>query len=182
MAQPIRSDDPQALEKLKGRLELLKTNHQKMKEENEHYRKNGTMRGFGDLTDEKATQLDAQIANSYQKVLHSSYDIQYSNQDIRRLEGRIKSLESERNREASVYDTQHLGFTVEENKEIKRLQLRFEDKPEKSVQALLHHNGFVYSHRYGSWQRLLNDSARNSLRWLIRSMEKAAQKTSEPEM
>lgn len=63
MAQPIRSDDPQALEKLKDRLELLKINHQKMKEENEHYRKNGTMRGFGDLTDEKAAQRDAKIAH-----------------------------------------------------------------------------------------------------------------------
>lgn len=54
----ISSDDPQAVEKLKEKLQRLQKLQDHMKTVNAYYRKHGTMKGFGDLTDEKAAEID----------------------------------------------------------------------------------------------------------------------------
>lgn len=61
-------------------------------------------------------------------------------------------------------DYQHLGFTVERNADINRLQLKFEGKPSESVRSVLKHNGFRWSPREGAWQRQLTGNAEYSLK------------------
>lgn len=61
-------------------------------------------------------------------------------------------------------DYQHLGFMVERNADINRLQLKFEGKPSESVRSVLKHNGFRWSPREGAWQRQLTGNAEYSLK------------------
>ena len=56
---PIRSDDPQAIEKLTAKLKSCQEMQEYMKEANKYYRRNGTMKGFPDLDDEKAELVRA---------------------------------------------------------------------------------------------------------------------------
>lgn len=84
---PIRSDDPQAIEKLTEKLNACQKSQEYMKAANKYYRKNGTMKGFADLDDEKAEKIDAKIKNSYswERQPFPQYHLQGNNQEIHRL-------------------------------------------------------------------------------------------------
>ena len=62
---PIRNDDPQALEELKEKLEAKQTLQAHMKEVNSYYRKNGTTRGCPGVTEAQAAKLDASVSSGY---------------------------------------------------------------------------------------------------------------------
>ena len=61
----ISSDDPEAVTKLKSKLEKLQNFQSYMKTVNSYYRKNGTMKGFEGISDEKAANIDETVKNSY---------------------------------------------------------------------------------------------------------------------
>ena len=181
MNKVIRSTDENALEELKERLEQKETAHKEMVARNKYYLKHGTMRGYGDFTDERAIKLDATIQETYEKKPYASWQLQNSNQEIRRIKMRIKVLESEQNREAETYDTEHLGFEVVENKELQRLQIVFPDRTSSEVHRELRGLGFVFSHTNGAYQRQLNANARWAARKFISSQE-SSQRQAEAEM
>ena len=120
MSKIIRSTDENALEELKEKLAQMESAHKEMVARNKHYFKNGTMKGYGDFTDERAAKLDLAIQGTYEKKPYASWQLQNSNQEIRRIKMRIKALEHEQNREEETYDTEKLGFEVVENKELQR--------------------------------------------------------------
>lgn len=154
-----------------------------MKAANAHFRKNHTMQGFQDLTDEKAAKLDAKLKDG-SALYHEPYPswaLQNNNQEIHRLQKRIRQIEAEQNSEAVEYDTEHLGFIVEENRELCRLQVSFPGKPDEKVREELKSCGFHWSPTNDCWQRLLNNSARYSVRSFIRSQEQARKKEMEAE-
>ena len=122
MSKIIRSTDENALEELKEKLAQMESAHKEMVARNKHYFKNGTMKGYGDFTDERAAKLDLAIQGTYEKKPYASYQLQNSNQEIRRIKMRIKALEHEQSREAETYDTEKWGFEVVENKELQRLR------------------------------------------------------------
>ena len=57
----IRSDDPQAVEKLQAKLDKLTAMHARMKEINAYFRKHATSLGCPGLSDEDAAKLDRRI-------------------------------------------------------------------------------------------------------------------------
>lgn len=181
--KPIRSDDPNALEQLNQKLQRAQELQETMKTANAHFRKNHTMQGFRNLTDEQAAKLDAQLKD--ESALHHepypTWVLQNNNQEIYRLQNRIKQIEAEQNREAVEYDTEHLGFVVEENQELCRLQISFPGKPKEKVREELKSCGFHWSPKNDCWQRLLNNSARYSVQSFIRSQEQAQKKEMEVE-
>lgn len=180
---PIRSDDPNALELLNKKLQRSQELQETMKASNAHFRKNHTMKGFRTLTDEEAEKLDAQL-KSENTLYHEpfpTWELQNNNQEIHRLQSRINRIEAEQNREAVEYDTEHLGFVVEENKELCRLQISFPGKPEEKVREELKHLGFHWSPSNDCWQRLLNNSARYDVQFFICSQEQAQKKEMEAE-
>ena len=58
----IKSDDPQAIEKLKMKLEQCQNAQEEMKKQNAYFKKHGTMVGYLDLTEEMAKAKDRRIA------------------------------------------------------------------------------------------------------------------------
>jgi len=181
LSKIIRSTDENALEELKEKLAQMESAHKEMVARNKHYFKNGTMKGYGDFTDERAAKMDLAIQGTYEKKPYASYQLQNSNQEIRRIKMRIKALEHEQNREAETYDTEKLGFEVVENKELQRLQIIFPERTSREVHRELRGLGFVFSHTNGAYQRQLNANARWAAKRFI-SNQQANQKQAEAEM
>ena len=130
---PIRSDDPQAIEKLTEKLNACQKSQEYMKEANKYYRKNGTMKGFANLDDAKAEKIDNSIKNSYswERQPFPQYHLQGNNQEIHRLKKRIEEL------------TRNF----------------FDEKPSADQRSELKLNGFKWAPSEQAWQRQLNENA-----------------------
>jgi hypothetical protein len=154
----ISSGDPQAVEKLTAKLEQCKTLQQTMKAVNAYYKKHGTCRGFPDMSDAAAAKLDSTVGSrSWITQPYDSYQLTNNNAEIHRLEKRI--AEVTRNQEVGFAGWEFAGGTAEANTEANRLQIFFDERPDKTKHEAMRHAGFVYSHQNGAYQRQLNDNA-----------------------
>ena len=165
MNKTIKSTDENALEELKARLESQKATHEEMKKQNKYYQKQGTMKGYPDMPDEKAEAIDKRIDGDYSwcKAPHPQYMLQNSLQRIKATEKRIKQLEAEQSRDGSdEYKTDGLGFEVVENKDIGRLQIFFPNggRVDNATYRDLRSKGFVFSRTNEAFQRQLNENSR----------------------
>lgn len=155
----ISSSDALAVEKLKLKIEKLEENQNYMKEANSYWRKNGTLKGFKDLTDEIASGYDKIIKDEpLYKVPYAPYELTNNLQNINRLKDRLKELEAMKERPAdsvSQYD-QIDGLTIEEDKDAMRIKLIFESIPSKEEREILKSWGFKWSPSNSAWQRMLN--------------------------
>ncbi|HHZ07069.1 MAG TPA: hypothetical protein GX401_09900 [Clostridiales bacterium] len=155
----IRSDDPQAIEKLAEKLNVCEQAQSHMKEINAYYRKHGTCQGFPEMTDDLAAKLDNKVANGYswQKTPFFDYELTNNNAEIRRLKSRIKELTV--NQEVGFVGWGFDGGEVVANSEDNRLQVFFEEKPDEQKRSVLKSNGFKWAPSVGAWQRQLNSNA-----------------------
>ena len=85
---------------------------------------------------------------------HEWYELPYINADIRRLKDRIKELRELE--EMNFQDIICTGGKVIQNKEINRIQILFDDKPNDDIRVILKHHGFKWARSQGAWQRLFN--------------------------
>lgn len=155
---PIKSDDPQAVEKLNAKLEACQKHHDLMKSVNSYYQKNGTAVGCPGIVESQAKAIDNKIQNGrYWNLPFPSYALQGSSQEIRRLKQRIAELTH--NREVGFVGWDFEGGKAVANRENNRLQLLFDEKPDEARRTELKRNGFHWSPSEQAWQRLLNDSA-----------------------
>lgn len=155
----ISSDDPEAITKLKEKLEKLQNLQSYMKKVNSYYRKNGTMKGFENLSDESAVNIDEYVKNSYSWITapYTSYQLSNNNAEINRLKKRIASLE--RWDESGFVGWKFEGGEAVANQEENRLQLLFNEKPSEEQRSQLKSWGFRWSPSNKAWQRQLNDNA-----------------------
>lgn len=176
MNNAIKSDDKEAINKLNEKLVKLIKYQDEMKEANAHYREFGTMKGYSDWSDEKAAKTNANI-----KKYHSSnqqpfpqYALTNNSSEIRRIKKRFEQLSKVQNNESCEYKTEGLGFRVEENKEIMRIQIFFDGKPAANIRMYLNEHGFkcAPSQNY-AWQRLLNENGRWAVKRFIEKQKEA---------
>ena len=156
---PIRSDDPQALEKLKEKLEATQTLQTHMKEVNSYYRKNGTTRGCPGVTEAQAAKLDASVKSGYswENKPYPSYELTNNSAEIRRLKQRIEQLSYEK--EVGFVGWEFPGGEAVANTDNNRLQLLFDEKPSAEQRTILKQYGFHWSPSEQAWQRQLNENA-----------------------
>lgn len=155
----ISSDDPEAVTKLKEKLETLQTRQTFMKNVNAYYRKYGTCRGCNGLTDEQADKYDQAVKDgpSWCNVPFESFMLSNNNQEIHRIEKRLKSLTEAR--ELGYTGWEFDGGRVEANMEKNRLQVFFDAIPPEEVRKELKSWGFKWARSEGAWQRQLTDNA-----------------------
>lgn len=155
----IFSDDPEALTKLKEKLEGLQVAQTRMKQINAYYRKHGTCQGFHGLSDEQAEKLDDRVRNGYswEKTPYPPYALSNNNQEIRRLQGRIKQLTEAR--ELGYQGWEFEGGKVVANAENNRLQVFFDEIPSAELRQEMKSRGFHWARSEGAWQRQLTDNA-----------------------
>lgn len=155
----ISSDDPEAIAKLKEKLEQRQNLQSHMKKVNGYFRKNGTIKGFEGISDEKAAKIDEAVKNAYSWITapFPSYELSSNNAEINRLKKRIASLESRE--ETTFVGWKFAGGEAVANKEENRLQIFFDEKPDAEQRSVMKSNGFRWAPSVGAWQRQLNHSA-----------------------
>ncbi len=151
----ISADDPQAIEKLEGKLEELEKLQKTMKDINAFYRKNKTLDGCPNISPKIIEHIKKYM--SVEDKPYPTWVLANNNAEIRRLKKRISDLTQ---RDETTYEGWNFnGGAVEINKQENRLQVFFEEKPDEDTRTILKHNGFHWSPKAKAWQRQLTDRA-----------------------
>ena len=151
----ISTDDPEAVPKLKEKLEGLERSQLIMKEVNVYYRKHGTLDGCALLSPDQIEKLKADMARC--SWLRKPFDLTNTSAEIRRVKERIEDLSKRAETEFSGWEFQ--GGHVEMNRQDNRLQIFFDGKPDADTRAELKGSGFRWAPSVGAWQRQLTDNA-----------------------
>lgn len=171
----IKSGDADALEQLQKKVEKLEALQVEMKAVNAYYRKNKTLKGYKDYTDEKAEKLDEAIKDSLYGVPFPPYELTNNNAKIKNTKARIAQIErlkkaAETAAEQPKHEYNTDLFKVVENAEIMRLQLIFDGKPDADTRTVLKKNGFKWSPSNMAWQRQLTENAKYALKRVIEEL------------
>jgi len=156
----ISGDDPNALDKLREKLDSLESSQETMKAVNVYYRKHGTLDGYSDLSEDAKLKIQARMNDTQfgrQTQPYPAWALSNNSAEIRRLKKRICDLE--RMAEKPVDGWRFTGGEVVINKEVNRLQIIFDEKPGDELRAELKSNGFRWAPSQNAWQRQLTDNA-----------------------
>ena len=96
---------------------------------------------------------------------HEWYELQYLNADIRRAKNRIKEIQELE--ELQFEDITFTGGKAILNRDINRLQLLFDTKPDEEIRTLLKGHGFKWSRYEQAWQRLYNRNGIYAVKYVI---------------
>lgn len=166
----IMSDDKDALDKLRAKLEKHEALQAQMKAANAYYRKNGTIEGCPDLPADEWERAEAGMQR--QGAPFPGWALANNNATIRRIRDRIQTLEAEAAKMADVREPEKGdGYELRENAEIMRVQFVFDGKPNDETRALLKQHGFRWAPSEGAWQRLLNENGRRAAREVVRLLQ-----------
>ena len=151
----ISSDDENALEKLRKKVEGLKKHQELMKTANAAIRLKDTEEGDRRLcelgfTPEEIKQL--REPDYCGRVGYPSYELSNNNANIRRYEARIKELEKRQTEEAPEGWTFEGGEVVI-NTDLNRVQIFFNEKPDEDMRSKLRSRAFKWAPSQGAWQR-----------------------------
>ena len=155
----ISADDPDAVSKLESKLAKLEALQETMKAVNAYYRKHKTLDGCPHLSPEQIEKMKASMSGSWRgnPKPFESYELSNNNAEIHRLKDRITALT--RRKELGYVGWEFDGGRVEANTADNRLQIFFDEKPDKEIREELKGNGFRYAPSAEAWQRQLNDNA-----------------------
>ena len=155
----ISADDPNAVSKLESKLAKLEQVQETMKAVNAYYRKHKTLDGCPHLSTEQIERLKESMSGSWRSTPKpfESYQLSNNNAEIHRLKDRITALT--RRKELGYVGWEFDGGHVEANTTDNRLQIFFDEKPDKEIREELKGNGFRYAPSAEAWQRQLNDNA-----------------------
>ena len=154
----ISSDDPEALAKLKEKLEDLQISQTRMKQINAYYKKNGTCRGFHGLSDELADKLVEDMRHHpWDKRPFAAYALANNNQNINTVKKRIAQLTEAK--ELGYQGWEFDGGKVVANEDMNRLQIFFDAIPDEEVRKELKGWSFKWARSVGAWQRQLTSNA-----------------------
>lgn len=94
--------------------------------------------------------------------------MQNINQEIRRLKERKKGLEELD--ELNFQDIEFNGGKAILNRDVNRLQILFDDKPDENTRNILKHYGFKWARSEGAWQRLYNKNGIYAVKHVINEL------------
>ena len=171
----ISADDPDAVKKLRERVETLKSSQERMKAANAAIRKHqkdgpeaqqAALEHLGFKPEQAQQILTPDVMGT---VGFASYSLSNNNANIRRLEERIQVLEKAQALEDR--ETPYAWGTIRENKEINRIQFRFDGKPDEAVRDLMKSSGFRWAPSEGAWQRQWTGNAVYAARDVIKKLD-----------
>lgn len=177
MEQPILSGDERAVELLQEKLDGMVETQDMMKAVNAYYRKEKTLDGCPNLTQEEIEKLKAEMSSKWHwaDVPFLPYELSNNNANIKRTRDRLEGLKKVK--EAGSQETKCEFCKVVENTEIMRLQLIFDGKPEPEVRDILKSNGFRWAPSNQCWQRQLTNNAKYALKSVMEELKKLQEET-----
>ncbi len=168
----ISSDDPEAISKLAEQIEEAEKEHARKKAANRIIRekpknektpeKEALLRELGFTSQKLIDQLF--VPDYIGRIGFPDYDLTNGNANIRRMKTRLAQLEAAAS--AEYKEAKHEGFAVIENPDENRIQVVFDEKPDKETCRMMRKNGFRFSRANMAWQRHLN----NAGRWAARNV------------
>ncbi len=155
----ISADDPAAVQKLKVKLEGLEREQERMKAVNAYYRKHKTLDGCPVLDPEAMERLKASMARDYRKDPrpYPAFHLTNNNAMIRQTKKRIEELSAKKEVEFEGWAFE--GGKVKMDVQVNRLQVFFDEKPDRDTCSAMRHGGFRWAPSVGAWQRQLTDNA-----------------------
>jgi len=162
----ISSDDPEAIEKLKVKLANMEASRQKNNELNKRLRRDKIP--YDNLAPNKLKELGYN-ENDIKYILHlvqiwrhkdltlPKYLNSNLSQNMGTVKKRIKELETKSEMTTKEYYINDIKIV--ENVEANRLQIFFDDIPEKELRTKLKSYGFRWSPTNKSWQAYLNGTS-----------------------
>ena len=118
--------------------------------------------GTGGISADDANAI-AKLAQKYQSGVDSA--------EKRRIIDRVIDLHSRATSTKPASEQTDYGFSIERNKDINRLQLKFDNIPDANTRAVLKSNGFRWSPKEKAWQRQLGDNSERSLKYVMEKMK-----------
>ena len=168
----IKSDDERAVEKLEERLADLKDEQDRMKAANKAIRMKDTEAG-DDLLREMGYSEEAikelRKPDYIGRIGYPSYLLTNNNQNIHRIEERLKRLKAIKEKGSS--EQEYETFKVVENTDAMRYQIIFDGKPEAEVRTLLKSNGFKWAPSQGAWQRQITTNGKHALNSVVEKLK-----------
>ena len=157
----ISSDDPDAIHKLRAKLEGMERSHALMKSVNQAIRRNKTpesriaaLMSLG-LTETTAKAL--LTPDCMGQVGFAAYSLSNSNANMRRIRERITALEKAATRQAKKEDCE--GYIYKEDPEENRVMFIFDGKPSQDIRQILKRHAFKWSPSRGAWVRKTTSAA-----------------------
>jgi len=164
----ISSDDPAAVVELRLKLTRLEAAQGQMKAANAAIRKHeragveaqvAALIGLG-FSEGKAREILR--PDFAQRIGFPSYALSNNNAEISRVKKRIAELTAAASapERAPIHgQVEGLDFTISEDKDRNRTQIRFSDKPSEALRKRLRSAGFVWAPSENAWQRQLSNQA-----------------------
>lgn len=168
----IKSDDERAVEKLEEKLEDLRSMQERMKAANKAIRMKDTEAGNDALREMGYSEGDIKRLREPDfcgRVGYPSYQLTNNNQNIHRIEERLKRLKSVKEKGSS--EQEYETFKVVENTEVMRYQIIFDGKPDAEIRALLKNNGFKWAPSQGAWQRQITTNGKYALNTVVEKLK-----------
>jgi len=155
----ISADDPEAVQKLKLKLEGLERTQESMKAVNAYYRKHKTLEGCPGLAPVQIEKLKSSMARDWRKdpKPYPGFYLTNNSAMIRQTKKRIEELsqKAETEYEGWTFD----GGEVKMDRQANRLQVFFVEKPDRDTCSAMRHGGFRWAPSVGAWQRQLTGNA-----------------------
>lgn len=153
----ISSDDPEAIVKLKAKIEKLESDRDKMKAMNKAYKAYETKQDTKPLIalgypEEKIKALHVKIQDGYSwcRQPYPSYTLTNLGATIRNTKDRLEKLEKVKDIPNSELTINNIRILM--NMEANRIQVFFPCKPDYNTISELKHGGFRWSPTNGAWQ------------------------------
>ncbi|MFA6715812.1 MAG: hypothetical protein WCS27_10580 [Victivallaceae bacterium] len=172
---PIKTEDPQALEKLEAKLKNLTERQNMMKNINCILRNARTSKEEKIKLVCEKYQLQPETVEklmtpqySFEKPGFQTWELSNNNAEINRIKKRIKQVSHYQAEARKVEETGELpeiefdGGSIVDNVPYNRIQIFFDAKPDADVRTKLKQNGFRWAPSNGAWQSYRN---RHTLDW-----------------
>lgn len=165
--QSIHSDDPEAIQKLRKKLEKMKEFHRSMKFINQEYK-----RCKGDIDQMQVSdKIKQQLKRAKQDCPSESFkpipswQLQNNNARIKNTQKRLEELEKLANQE-TINET-YGSIQIIDNADINRIQISFPGKPSLEIRKKLKQRGFRWAPSQKAWQRHRSNEAFHYARQIV---------------
>ena len=153
----ISSDDPEAVVKLKEKLEGMEAQREEMKRINKQYKKGGWDAVEGISDEARARFTRTMESTPWEKGVYPGWALTNLGANIRRVKQRIEEL----SRAANTPEREEIkgeGYTIRDDKDENRVCFEFDAKPPREVCKMMSAHGFKWNKRLVAWTRHLNSS------------------------
>jgi len=166
----ISGYDPDAVTKLKEKLDKLKEQQERMKAANKALRLKDTEKGNARLREQGYSEKqieELRTPDCFGCIGFASYTLTNNNANIRRIEKRIKQLEAAKEHEGEEKETDLYSYRIEDA----RVQFTFDGKPEPCVRDILKRHGFKWAPSRGAWVRQATANGRYAAKSVMQELD-----------